>query len=353
MTQTARQLIMLRPMQPGLSGYARLQAEGASQLIQINIRGAEPGTLRAFWYAGEGVVRQLGQTPVNPRGEASLSAELPADTACPGRVSALLIASGADQPKPMMIGLCSSQSAGSLLDAKNALLALCDKLARQQRKQQETAADTAKEECAKAEGTQQETPPAPNPKSSPVRRSAAARRRTRHSSEDAPPREVFLPAIDPASCLRKQEKHCPAEAEANAREVLPDKTVAEPSMESKQPTETSPPSPPLSPPQRAALGEPVTDLLPPLDWPSAFASLKPYFLKLPPCRVMEWPGWRFVQVNEGRHRLWLGYLKENDRVTHVAYALPQDASAPGQAAFRPCTGADGQPLKVLVQRAEG
>ncbi len=330
MTQTARQMIMLRPMQPGLSGYARVQAEGNCQMIQIHIRGAKQGVLSAFWYAGEGVVRPLGQTPVNPRGEASLSTQLPADAAYPGRVSALLIAGGTEEPAPMMIGLCASQSSGSLLDAKNALLALCDKLGRAHRQkaaaEQQTVAEPDGSLGEDAPKVAQPRPAQP-PKTRQLRRSAS-RRRAGREGEDAPPREVFLPAIDPASCLARQAKDTPPAESA--------------------PEETTPACLP-----HTSSGEPVAELLPELSWPAAFSSLAPYFLKYPPCRLMDWPGWRFVRIDEGKRRLWLGYLKQDDRVSHVAYALPGDALLPDAAAFRPCTGADGQALQVLVQRAEG
>ena len=126
------QMMMLRPLQAGLSGYARLQGEARRQLVQVHLRGMLQKEMRVFWYAGEGLVREVGRASANPRGEASLNADLPMDATAPRRLMALLITDGETRPRPLAIGLCTSQSAGSLLDAKNALLALCERLAREQ-----------------------------------------------------------------------------------------------------------------------------------------------------------------------------------------------------------------------------
>ena len=39
----SRRTVLLKPMQPGLSGYARLQTEGGQTLLQLNARGMESG----------------------------------------------------------------------------------------------------------------------------------------------------------------------------------------------------------------------------------------------------------------------------------------------------------------------
>ena len=140
------QMIMLRPMQAGISGYARVQGEAGRQLVQINLRGVQGG-MRAFWYAGDGLVKELGSSDANPRGEAGLYTDLPAETIAPRRLTALLIADTGEKPRPLAIGLCTAQSAGSLMDAKSALLALCDKLGREGEK---AAAAAPEEEACRA-----------------------------------------------------------------------------------------------------------------------------------------------------------------------------------------------------------
>lgn len=138
MTETVfHQMLMLRPMRAGIGGYARLQGEAGRQLVQIHLRGLEGGSMRVFWYAGEGLVRELGSSPANPRGEAGLYTELADEGASPRRLAALLITDGKEKPLPLAIGLCTAQSAGSLLDAKNALLALCERLGREAAQREE------------------------------------------------------------------------------------------------------------------------------------------------------------------------------------------------------------------------
>ena len=125
-----QRLILLKPMRPGVSGYARLQGEGGATLAQLNARGLDVQSVQAFWYGAGSEARLMGSTRVNPHGEASLTAELPRDALAPERLQALLLLSGGSEPVPLMIGLCVQQSAGSLLDAKNAALALCERLGR-------------------------------------------------------------------------------------------------------------------------------------------------------------------------------------------------------------------------------
>ncbi len=258
MEGVTRRMIMLRPMQAGLSGYARLQEEAGWQLLQINLRGLQGCGMRAFWYAGEGLVRELGRAAANARGEAALSAELPMDPAAPGRLTALLIADDSDKPRPLAIGLCAAQSAGSLMDAKNALLALCDKLNRMAEAEKASRADatadggnTGRKEpgrkepgrkepgravadssrktknsgnAAQAENRLQDaqlssetdkpaggddlqavafqpeslphSPPSPESRRATAGQQARHKRSPRHAPAEEPPREVFLPAIE-------------------------------------------------------------------------------------------------------------------------------------------------------------
>ena len=133
MPEFRQQLILLKPMHPGVSGYARLQSERGRLLAQLNARGLDVDGVQAYWYGAGGEARLMGQVRVNAHGEASLTAELPTDALAPERLQALLLLSDGAEPAPLMIGLCVRQSAGSLLDAKNAALALCERLARSQR----------------------------------------------------------------------------------------------------------------------------------------------------------------------------------------------------------------------------
>ena len=161
-----RRTIMLKPMQPGASGYARLQCEGGRTLVQLHARGLEAGTVRMYWYLSGQTARELGSRPVNAHGEASLEAETPEDAAGPERLQALMLISSGEQPKPLLVGLCVQQSAGSLMDVKNAALSLCERLSRPAAAPPE--------------------PPVllPIPVDSP-------------KEQKKLPREIFLPAIDP------------------------------------------------------------------------------------------------------------------------------------------------------------
>lgn len=99
---------------------------------------------------------------------------------------------------------------------------------------------------------------------------------------------------------------------------------------------------------RSPAGLPA-DRLPNLQWPAAFQSLAAYFDNNLPLRLMNWPGWRFVHVPQGR--LWVGYRQQDGRVRQVAYALPPDAQPPQEQPFRPARGADGLPVQLLVLEA--
>ncbi|MEG0493754.1 MAG: hypothetical protein RR696_11180, partial [Clostridia bacterium] len=154
MSDISQRLIMLKPMQNGVSGYARLESRSGQTQLQINARGLRTAALRAFWYSGGGEVRELGTAHVNPRGEAAITAEAPRAVFAPERLQALLLVAGGDEPSPQMIGLCVQQSAGSLMDAKNAILALCEKLSRGAREQKLALCEAEK----KAEEARQAAP---------------------------------------------------------------------------------------------------------------------------------------------------------------------------------------------------
>lgn len=263
MEGVTRRMMMLRPMQAGLSGYARLQEEAGWQLVQINLRGLQGGGMRAFWYAGEGLARELGRAKANTRGEAGLSAELPVDPAAPGRLTALLIADDSDKPRPLAIGLCAAQSAGSLMDAKNALLALCDRLGRMAEEARAAAEKAAAEgsaagaagsvpsaarpeECKKGHvlgkaaaqpGGREAAPepvhpthehrlpsPAagdpPVPQASSPQPEAPHRRKSSRSSAPEPTREVFLPAIEARRPPRRRRGGRPEERKPEDGAVL-------------------------------------------------------------------------------------------------------------------------------------
>ena len=404
------QMMMLRPMQAGLSGYARLQGEPGRQLMQINLRGLSGGEMRVFWYAGEGLVREVGRCAANPRGEAALSAEVPADAAAPRRLMALLITDGGDRPKPLAIGLCTAQSAGSLMDAKNALLALCDKLGRDVSCQLAKAgqeavsadrdagavhsADRASEPSEKREKASVsacELPaPAKKPDSPVVIDGPAASQATRqaksHAHRYAPaddlPREVFLPAIEArrrperrryrrdgsaedgaqiaSLSAIQQEKSNAAKAE-NSSENLLHQPLQVPSHQRSQrllqePSQQPPPVCAPAPADTAPLPQPQkpmhsptglpADRLPTLQWPAPFQSLAAHFEHNLPQRLMNWPGWRFVHVPESR--LWIGYRQQEGCVRQVAYALPADAQPPDGQPFRFAQTISGELVQLLV-----
>jgi len=280
----SRRTILLKPMQPALSGYARLQTDGDKTLLQLHARGMEPGEdICLYWYLSGQHAREIIRAAVNAHGEISIEAEAP-EAVAPARLQAVLLISG-DPPKPLMIGLCSQQSAGSLMDAKNAALALCERLKRPE-------------------------PPAVRPviceeKKPPV-------------SVPPLPREVFLPAIDPA----------------------PYAQAFQPKAEDE---------PLLPPPVRNA---PPADRLKPLRWPRGFESLKPYFDRSLPCALFDMPGWRFVYAAHGGgpNGLWIGILQQDGRVCGVAYAHRGDTPPAGRREYRAARGLDGQTYQVLWQK---
>lgn len=266
-----RRTMMLRPMQAGVSGYARLQCESGCTLVQLHARGLAPGRARLFWYLSDRAAREVASGEVNAHGELSLEAEAPADAVAPERLQALILLDGNAEPRPLLIGLCVEQSAGSLLDARNAALALCERM----RKKPEPAPVP-------------QPPPAPKPQ--------------------AIPREIFLPAIDPAPYLAAREE------------------------EPAAPKRTAPPACRLRPAR----------------WPKGFESLAAYFDKALPCRLFDLPGWRFVYAAHagGPDGLWIGCERIDGRIRQILYAS-RGAVPPGPGPYQTLLGLDGMPYQTL------
>lgn len=359
------QMMMLRPLQAGLSGYARLQGEARRQLVQVHLRGMLQKEMRVFWYAGEGLVREVGRASTNSRGEASLNADLPMDATAPRRLTALLITDGEPRPRPLAIGLCTSQSAGSLLDAKNALLALCERLTKEQETPPAPSPVSATNESSEKAPQKLAIPgektknPLHKAKESSEKNQSTVRRtdpRT-HRPDPSPlcdlPREVFLPAIESRTHperrrFRREEKqqHLPAEAGIPSKGPTSEEsqcksTAAVPAPHTHQPVSAKSQTP----------CQPPADQLPTLQWPGPFQALAAYFDRYPPVGLMNWPGWRFVHVPEGAHGLWIGYFQQDGCVAQVAYALPADAPTPQGQPFRSARTADGLPIQLLMLRA--
>lgn len=415
MTETAHKLIMLKPMQLGVSGYARLQDERGRVLMQLNLRGLNGRGARVFWYCGGGEVKELGAAPVNLRGEACLTAEAPWQRVAPERLQAVLVVEDSPAPRPLMIGLCVAQSAGSLLDAKNASLSLCEKLSRQSEAASGGASTTGGRSEASGgternglnplaainggaqdmtdihalgaalqgispQGTLSQGTP---PKGAPSSRnhscltgappeddprlsvsydsliSKERREKELAGSQNAmftPPREIFLPAIDPSPYIQAagdgQSANRAADRKASSAldAAAPAQSAAFSAPEAGLPTQNAssavPPTP--EPPARRA-----ADHLPKLCWPQPFGSLQGYFRRLPPCRVFDMPGWRFVCVTEQGEGLWLGYQQRDDRVSRVAYAMRGEPDPSDNRPYQRRRGLDGLDYRVLVQRAHG
>jgi len=207
----SRRTILLKPMQPAVSGYARLQTDDGRTLVQLHARGLEPGQkVRLYWYLNGQHAQEIAQAAVNAHGEVSAEHEAGEP---PERLQALILISSGDAPKPLLIGLCRDQSSAGLLDAKNAALALCERL------------DASRRPAVR---------PVPAPEPPPVPK----------AESESLPREVFLPAIDPA----------PYEQAVSAEQEEPEAI--------------------LPPPKRNA---PPADRLRPLQWPAGFESLRSYF----------------------------------------------------------------------------
>lgn len=321
-----KRMILLKPMQPGVSGYARLENEGDRARVQVNARGLETGGIQVYWYGAGGEARLLGAVRVNAHGEAAVQAEAPAQFAAPERLQALLVLSAGEKPVPLMIGLCVQQSAGSLLDAKNAALALCDRLKRKPDTQSNPQKEQEPERSEPPHAPQREPPkvyPAPQPEA------ALAPRRERMQEL---PREIFLPAIDPLPYVEAAQRALKQEAEERAEAAGQD-------------------DPQPAPAERAAPRAPAADRLRPLVWPRSFEALKPFFERGTPCRLFDLPGWRFVNAAQagGPEGLWLGMRQVDGRVRRVAYAQRGDRPPAGGGPYKPARGIDGCMYQVLWQ----
>lgn len=340
---------MLRAMQTGASGFARLECEGGRTRVQINARGLKAARAQAFWYTG-GEAARLGDAPVNPHGEMCLSADAPASTLAPCRLQALIVLSEGARPAPLLIGLCVPQSAGSLLDAKNAALTLCDKLGRTQKKNVRAVQHRAAAPLPRAAAQPDRAackPPAVGSwaggkppqerqaESLPALSAAAARVPSRPSRPEVPP-EIFLPAIDPLPYVQAGDAPHTQAAEAAA-----------PVPQAVSTADSAPQAmgaPEGAPPPRSA---PPADRLRPLRWPRAFLHLRQYFDVGMPCRLFAAAGWRYVRAADG---LWLGYLAQDGRVAQVAYAYAGAAPPAMARECRPMRGVDGQMYRVLWQK---
>lgn len=349
-------LIMLKPMQPGLGGFARLQSEGRRTLAQVNVRGLSCKGLRAFWYLGGGLLAELGTAAVNAKGEAFLEGELSGERHGAEQPRAILLAENAAAPRPLLIGLCAAQSPADLLDAKNASLSLCERLKRESAPRPATvlretssaipslSASASRKENGSPTGqaTPAEAEAASVEAAVPQPCSSAPPGRTKKGPENAsplnaptlrpfsPPREIFLPAIDPSPYVPAEER--PAS-------VLEERPI---------PASVSPPvqEAPAPPPRQ---GTPV-ERLPDLRWPKAFAGLREYFERLPPCRVLNLPGWRFVCVSRQEDGLWIGCWQQDGAVRRVAYAMRGEPERDGGRPYQRMVGVDGKVYRVLVQR---
>lgn len=456
---TAHQLIMLKPMQTGLSGYARFQTERGRALVQINLRGIACGGIRAFWYAAGGLVRELGTAPVNPRSEAALTAELPWDQYAPDRLQALLLVEDGPAPRPLMIGLCARQSAGSLLDAKNASLSLCERIKRENSRQAPLPPDEPESPLSRQYGSAPtqglaapdgaqagetahvprvqgkteaggathvprvqggadpggaapvprqpdwpqpngippgEVPPGmtapvqpgvaqsqaarPIPSRSPQagspRRPALPLEADRKASSGAfllspadipvfsPPREIFLPAIDPAPYIPAREGLPSSGPAPFSPAASPASPKAPPVREGAAVSETAPiPLKPVStlegaiPPAKGKASPPSSRDVPvgrlgSLCWPKAFQGLQAYFDRLPPCRVLALPGWRFVCVSRQEDGLWIGFWQRDGLVRKVAYAMAGEPRSDDGRPYQRVRGVDGRLYRVLFQRTD-
>lgn len=272
----SRRTLLLKPMQSSVSGYARVQKENGHALIQLHARGLKAEKVRLFGLLCGHTARELGSTAVNQNGEASLEAEAPSE------LEALVLLG--TPPKPLLIGLCDGQDGGALLDVKNAAMAIAERLQKGERKP----------EPEKPVKKPKSAPPAPV---HPVK------------SEPSLPREIFLPAIDPAP-------YAAAAAEKEAEILLP------------------PPRP----------TGPAVDRLKKLVWPRSFETLKRYFDTGMPCALLPVPGWRFVQASQG---LWLGMQAQDGRVRRVAYAYAEEAPKEARDRCQSVQGLDGRMYQVL------
>ena len=339
----SRRTIVLKPMQAGLSGYARLQTEGGKTLLTLHARGMKPAEeVRLYrWLSGH-AMQEAAAARANAHGEISAGTE---DETAPDRLQALIVVSTESAPRPLLLGLLN----GTLPEAKTAALSLCERLKKtpdpsgaangkgiRQTKAEMPKTPHNEEKTPQAE-TEEAKPQNAGDMSSPVQTEGAKPQNAGFTTSPIQtegakpqnagittspiqtegakplPREVFLPAIDPAPYAQA--------AEETRTDVL------------------------FPPSKRSA---PAVDRLRPLQWPRGFESLKPYFQKALPTALFDMPGWRFVYAAHagGPGGLWLGIRRLDGRVCGVAYAHRGSASQRG---FRPILGLDGQSYRIMIQ----
>jgi len=332
MKDISHKVLMLRPMRAGASGFARLHRQGRYVSVQIRVRGVGQEGFQAYWHDGSGADLPLGGAICDPRGEATLTADLPEGCSLsPGRLQALLLVENKQQPGPLMIGLWADASAGSMMDTRNACLALCDRLRVRPARQEPEPPPVddpppASPEPSPQEKPPEETPPLPLedirralaqvdvPRPQPPRREPVVLLLTEEKPAPPPdpPREIFLTAIDPLPYVEASER----------------------------PQVTTAPAPAEQPSR-----QPV-DALPELRWPKAFQPLREHFQRYLPTGLFPLPGWRFVCVSRQGDGLWIGRKAEDGAVTRVAYVMEGDASGE----YQPLRGADGKMYRALVQK---
>lgn len=336
-----RQYIMLKPMATGANGFARLEEQTNRVLLQLTCKDLKDlaRALRVFLYADEGALKELGHTPVNPQGQAALTIDLPwrEFSLSPSRLQAILIVSDDPTPTPLLLGLCAQQSAGSLMDAKNAMLALCEKLSR------------ASQRISISEPAVPPSPPPPEElpskplKPPPVLRTS--RRTLSTATEDPTPQEVFLAAIDPRDYIAKSENRS-----SSPLSTKPTSPSTLPREEAREPDPIEPPRP-----RRESTAPPI-DRLRPLVWAPRLRDLPSYFERYPSVAPFVLPGWRFVRVPMARGGSFvIGRYAMDGRITRIAYAVPGLPTQPPPkqlARYRFQEGRDGQGYWTLWQEVK-
>lgn len=334
-----RQYIMLKPMATGANGFARLEEQTNRVLLQLTCKDLKhlARALRVFLYAGEGALKELGRAPVNPHGQAALTIDLPwrEFTLSPSRLQAILIVSDDATPTPLLLGLCTQHSAGSLMDAKNAMLALCEKLSR-------TSEKIPVSEPAVSPPPPEELPPKPPKATSTLR---APRRTLSAITEDPTPQEVFLAAIDPREHIAKSENRPSSALSTKSTQLF-----TPPREEPREPDPIKP-----TKPRRESTAPPI-DRLRPLVWAPRLRDLPSYFERYPSVAPFALPGWRFVRVPMARGGSFvIGRYAMDGRVARIAYAVPGLPTQPPPkqlARYRFQEGRDGQGYWTLWQEVK-
>ncbi|MBQ7866627.1 MAG: hypothetical protein IJ354_00560 [Clostridia bacterium] len=282
---TIRQTLMLRPMHNGVSGYARIQHENRHTVVQLHARGLPPGTARLYWLTHDRLAREAASAAVGDHGDCSIEAWTP-EASGPGRLQALLLITGDDHPRPLMVGLCADQSAGSILDAKSAALDLCAQLGRHNGKE-ETVQKAEPVPVAEAEPEPQ---PEPLPKDEPV--------------TDPPAEPEMMPVVE----------------------------EPEPRQETSVPVQRKGAKPPLRWPRGFDSLKRYFD-----------GALPCRILDLPGWRFV------YAANAGGPEGLWVGRQILDGHVRGVAY-VTRGSAPPGPGPFRTARGVDGLLYQVLWQR---